>query len=130
MGKRKIKIAHSLLISRKYSVLLYKGDVMNPKKTQGISSNPGDQWSEAPGKTQDWLWNWCSAWSYFNGKCSNLKNIQIKSCPEIIYACHWSSYSHESKLNHLASISRVNSSLMKQCDYFTLIFKMMLAGEI
>lgn len=129
MGKRNIKIALSLLIARKYSVLLYTWDVTNPKKT-GVSSDPGDQRSEAPGKTHDWLWNGCSAWSYFNGKCINLKNIQIKSCPEIIYTCHWSSYCHESKLNHLASISRVNSSLMKQCDYFTLIFKMIFAGEI
>ena len=52
MGKRNIKIALSLLIARKYSVLLYTGDVMNPKKT-GVSSDPGDQRSEAPGKTHD-----------------------------------------------------------------------------
>lgn len=129
MGKRNIKIALSLLIARKYSALLYKRDVMNPKNT-GVSSDPGDQWSEAPGKTHDWLWNWCSARSYFNRKCINLKNIQIKSCPEIIYTCHWSSHCHESELNHLASISWVSSALMKQCDYFTLIFKMISAGEI
>lgn len=102
MGKRNIKIGLSLLISRKYSVLLYRGDVMNPEKT-GVSSDPGDQRSQAPGKTRDWLWKWRSAWGYFNRKCSNLKDIQIKSCPEIVYACHWRSYCHESKLNHLAS---------------------------